>query len=196
MKKIRVAVIGVGLMGQNHARVYTELPNCELVAVSDLDEEKAKAVASKFNCKYYTDHKELVEKEKVEAVSIAVPTKNHKEVAIDVIKKNLNLLLEKPISNNVKDAEDIIKKAKEKKVKFLVGHIERFNPAVTKLKKIIDEDKIGPICSIIAKRVGTFPPRIKDANIVIDVSVHDIDIIRYLMGRNPDKVWKAKQSKC
>ena len=189
MKKIKVGVIGVGLMGQNHARVYSELPRCQLVAVSDLDEEKTKTVSRKFNCRHYRDHMDMIEKEDIQAVSIAVPTKNHKEVALDAIKKNLNILLEKPISNNIKDSEEIIKNVKEHNVKLLVGHIERFNPAVTKLKEMIDQRKLGDICSIMAKRVGLFPPRIKDANIVIDVSVHDIDIIRYIMGGDPDDVY-------
>src|SRR3989338_8425483 len=101
MKKIKVGVIGVGLMGQNHARVYSELPRCQLVAVSDLDEEKTKTVSRKFNCRHYRDHMDMIEKEDIQAVSIAVPTKNHKEVALDAIKKNLNILLEKPISNNI-----------------------------------------------------------------------------------------------
>lgn len=191
MAKLKVAVIGVGIMGKNHARVYSELSECELVAVADLNEENAKETASKFKCNYYTSHKEMLDKESVDAVSIVIPTKNHKEVALDVINKGINLLLEKPIAGNLKDAEEIIKKAKEKKIKLLIGHIERFNPAVIKLKRIIDEGKLGVITSIIARRVGLFPLRIKDANIVIDVSVHDIDIIRYFMGRDPDEVYTS-----
>ena len=189
MKKLKVAVIGVGVMGKNHARVYSELPQCELVAVADLNENNAVESAGKFKCRHYIDYKEMLEKEEIDALSVAVPTKNHKEIALDVINKGVNLLLEKPIAGNIKDAEEIIKKAKEKKVKLLIGHIERFNPAVIRLKKIIDEGKLGIVTSIIARRVGLFPPRVKDANIIIDVSVHDIDIIRYFMGKEPDEIY-------
>lgn len=191
MGKLRVAVIGVGVMGKNHARVYSELNECELVAVADLDEKKSKEAAAKFNCKHYTSHNEMLEKEQIDAVSIAVPTKYHKSVAFDAINKGVHVLLEKPIAGNINDAEAIINKAKEKKIKLLIGHIERFNPAVIKLKKIIDEGKLGTITSIIARRVGLFPSRIKDANIVIDASVHDIDIIRYFMGKEPDEVYTS-----
>ena len=189
MEKLRVAVIGVGVMGKNHARVYSELNECELVAVADLDEVKSKETAAKFNCKYYTDHQEMLEKEQIAAVSIAVPTKNHKNVAIDAMDKGIHVLLEKPIAGNIMDAEEIINKAKEKKIKLLIGHIERFNPAITKLKKIIGEGKLGSIISIIARRVGIFPSRIKDVNIVTDASVHDIDIIRYFMEKEPDDIY-------
>lgn len=189
MEKLRVAVIGVGVMGKNHARVYSELNECELAAVADLDERKSKETAAKFNCKHYIDHKEMLEKEQIDAVSIAVPTKNHRDVALDAINKGIHVLLEKPIAGNIKDAEDIINKAKEKKIKLLVGHIERFNPAVIELKKIIDDGKLGAITSVIARRVGLFPSRVKDANIVIDVSVHDIDIIRYFMAKEPDEIY-------
>lgn len=189
MEKLKVAVIGVGVMGKNHARVYSELNECELVAVVDLDERKSKETAAKFNCKHYTDHREMLEKEQIAAVSIAVPTKNSKNVALDAMDKGIHVLLEKPIAGNIRDAEDIINKAKEKKIKLLIGHIERFNPAVIKLKKIIDEGKLGAIISIIARRVGIFPSRIKDVNIVIDASVHDIDIIRYFMGKKPDDIY-------
>lgn len=188
MEKIKVAVIGVGAMGRNHARVYSEMPGCRLVAVADVDKEKSEEIADKFNCKYYLDYKKMLEQEDIEAVSIAVPTKFHKDVSIYVIEKGIHLLLEKPIAGTVEEAEKIIKMAKEKKIKLLIGHIERFNPAVIRLKKIIDDGKLGVVTSIIARRVGLFPPRIKDANIVIDVSVHDIDIIRYLMGKEPEEV--------
>lgn len=191
MGKIKVAVIGVGVMGKNHARVYSELNECELIAVSDLDKEKGEEAAARFNCKYYADYQEMLVKEHIDALSIVVPTKNHKKIAVEVMNSGIHILLEKPIAGNINDAEEIISKSKEKKIKLLIGHIERFNPAVIKLKKIIDEGKLGTVTSIIARRVGLFPSRVKDANIVIDVSVHDIDIIRYFMGREPDEIYTS-----
>lgn len=186
---LNVAVIGLGNMGKNHARTYTEIDKVKLTAISDIDEEKGISTAEKYNCKYYKDYKEMIQKEKIDIISIVVPTKYHEKIAIDAIEKGINVLVEKPIADTVEGAEKIIKKAKEKKVKLAVGHIERFNPAVQKLKQIIDEGKLGQIISIIAKRVGLFPPQIKDANVIIDLAVHDIDIIGYLLGKKPDEIY-------
>ncbi len=188
MKKLKIGVIGAGFMGSNHARVYSEIPDCKIVAISDIDEKKAKAMGQKYNCSYYKDYKEMLDKEEIEAASVTVPTKIHKEVSSYVMDKNIHVLLEKPIAGNIEDAQEIIKKAKEKNVKLLIGHIERFNPVVIKMKELIDKGKLGKIITIIARRVGSFPLRIKDANIVVDVSVHDIDIINYLLGKKPDKI--------
>lgn len=191
MNKLRTAVIGVGVMGKNHARIYAEHPDSELIAVSDIDEERGRKVSNSFNVNFYKDYRNMLNNEKIDALSICVPTEYHKEVSMEVMKKSIHVLLEKPIAENINDSEQIIKSAKEANVKLLIGHIERFNPAVTELKKMIAQNKLGTICSIIARRVGFFPPQIIKANIVIDVSVHDIDIIRYLMGGDPDYVYSS-----
>lgn len=185
---LKVAVIGVGNMGKNHARVYSELNNCDLVAISDLDEEKGKALSERYKCRFYKDYKEMLNNEKIDAVSIAVPTKQHKDVALDVINRKIHLLLEKPIADNIENAERIVDAAKENNVKLFVGHIERFNPAISKLAQIIKEDRLGKITSIVATRVGGLPTQIKDANVVIDLAVHDIDIINYLIGKDPIEI--------
>jgi len=185
---LKVAVIGVGNMGKNHARVYSELNNCDLVAISDLDEEKGKALSERYKCRFYKDYKEMLNNEEIDAVSIAVPTKQHKDVALDVINRKIHLLLEKPIADNIENAEGIVDAAKENNVKLFVGHIERFNPAISKLAQIIKEDRLGKITSIVATRVGGLPTQIKDANVVIDLAVHDIDIINYLIGKDPIEI--------
>ena len=185
---LNVAVIGLGNMGKHHVRTYSEIDKVKLVAVSDIDEEKGKSAAEKFKCRFYKDYNEMIKKEKIDLISVVVPTKFHEKIALDVIEKGINLLIEKPISDNVESAERIIKKAKEKKVKLAIGHVERFNPAVQKLKEIIDQGRLGEITSVIARRVGLFPPQIKDANVIIDLAVHDIDIINYLLGEKPREV--------
>ena len=187
--KINIAVIGAGNMGRHHARNYYELETAELIAIADADESK-KELAEKFGCKFYKDYKEMLEKEKIDAVSIAVPTKFHKQVAFDVIKKGKHILLEKPIADNIQDAEEIIKEAKAYKIKLMIGHIERFNPAVQKLKELIDVGKLGQISSIIARRVGLFIPQIQNVNVILDLAVHDIDVINYLVGMEPKIVHK------
>jgi len=185
---MRVAVIGVGNMGQHHARNYSEIGDVELVAVADISEKLGKPLAERFGCKYYKNYKDMLEKEQLDIVTIAVPTKFHKDVALDCIEKGINILLEKPIAGNVRDAKKIVEKAKEKGVKFTVGHIERFNPAVIKLKEMMDKGKLGEIVSIGNTRIGPMPPQIKDANVVIDIGVHDIDLINWFYGKLPTQI--------
>jgi len=187
MKVSNVAVIGSGNMGKNHVRIYSEMDGVKLVAIADIS-ENGKLLAEKHGCKYYSDYREMLNKERLDAVSVCVPTSLHYEVAKDVIAKGVSLLIEKPITRDVREAEEIVKLAKAGGVKLAVGHIERFNPAVRRLKEIIDAGKLGDVTTIIARRVGLFPPQIKDANVVIDLAVHDIDVCNFLLGRKPDKV--------
>lgn len=191
MKKMKVAVIGVGNMGQHHARVYSQIKEVKLAAVSDLNEKKGGEIAKNYGALFFKDYKKLIpEIPDINVVSIAVPTKYHSEVACYFLKNKINVLLEKPIADSVQAAKKIIRTAQENKVKLMVGHIERFNPAVIKLKELIQRGKLGQIISIIARRVGGFPAQIKDSNVIIDLAVHDIDIINYLIGEKPRKVYK------
>ncbi|RLG59287.1 MAG: gfo/Idh/MocA family oxidoreductase [Candidatus Hydrothermarchaeota archaeon] len=184
---VRVGVIGIGNMGRNHVRVYSELERAELVAIADINRE-FEAIAHKYKCRFYTDYNEMLESEEIDAVSIAVPTSLHKKVAMDCITKGKHVLIEKPIASSVEDARAIIKEAKKKNIILMVGHIERFNPAVKKLKEIIKRGELGEIISIVAKRVGVFPPQIKDANVILDLAIHDIDIFNYLLNALPTDV--------
>jgi len=186
--KTRVAVIGLGNMGKHHARNYSQMENVELVAVCDLNQELANNIAKKFSCKAYYDYKLMLDLEVIDAVSIVVPTAFHKKVAIDCINRNINILIEKPIAANLEDAEEIIQTAKGRNIILQVGHIERYNPAVQKLKYIIENGKLGEVTSIIARRVGAVPVQVRDANVIIDLAVHDIDIINYLFDSSPDSV--------
>jgi len=185
---MNVAVIGVGNMGQHHARNYTEIPGLDLVAVADTNPKIGDPIAKRFKCNYYKDYAKMLEKEKIELVTIAVPTKFHKKVALDCIQKGIHILIEKPIAATVSEAKEIVAKAKEKGVKFTVGHIERFNPAVLKLKEMVEKGKLGDITSIVTRRIGPMPGQIKDANVVIDIGVHDIDLMNWFFGKLPDQV--------
>ncbi len=191
MKMVNVAVIGTGNMGRNHARVYFELEDAALVAISDINEEEGKVVAEEFGCNLYSDYKEMIEREDIDAISIAVPTRLHKKVALDCINKGVHILIEKPIADTIEGAEEIIEAAEKMGVVLTVGHIERFNPAVFRLKEIIKQGKLGEITSIIARRVGIFPSQIRDANVFLDLAVHDIDIFNYLLESTPDSVYSA-----
>jgi UDP-N-acetylglucosamine 3-dehydrogenase len=182
---MKVGVIGAGSMGKNHARIYSEMPGIELAGIVDPDEQAGRAVARKCGCGHYRDHRQFLERERPGAVSVCVPTSMHYSVAKDVIGSGVNLLIEKPITKNLKHAQEIVDLARKAGVKLAVGHIERFNPAVQRLKELIDRGKLGEITSILARRVGLFPPRIKDANVIIDIAVHDIDVFNYLLGKDP-----------
>ncbi|MFO8108935.1 MAG: UDP-N-acetylglucosamine 3-dehydrogenase [Thermoplasmata archaeon] len=180
---MKVGVVGVGMMGQHHARVYSELSDLheiELIGVVDTDIGQAKNIAKKYNTKAYESYKKFVEND-LDAVSIAVPTSLHKEIALEFIDKGVNVLIEKPIADSIENAEEIIQAAKKNDVVVSVGHIERYNPAVLKLKEVIEDGVLGDVISISAKRVGPMAIRIRDVGIIIDLAVHDIDVISYLL---------------
>jgi len=184
-KQLRAGVIGVGAMGKNHARLYSELPGAELIGVSDVNETLVASIARSYGCKPYADYHDLLG-ENLDAVSIVVPTTLHKQVALDAIKRGINVLVEKPIADTVENADEIIEAARENGVKLMVGHVERFNPAIIKLKELI-----GNIVSISAKRVGPYNPRIRDVGIVLDLGTHDIDIMSYLYGEKIKEVYAS-----
>ncbi len=190
MISMKVGVIGTGAMGKNHARVYSELDSVELVGISDKDEKTGKEISGKHKCGYFRDYKKLLSGD-IDAVSVCVPTSLHYEIGMDVIRHGKNLLIEKPLAENVKKAKELVRAAEKAGVVLAVGHIERFNPAVQELKKIIDSGKLGKVTSIIARRVGLFPPRIKDANVILDIAVHDIDVFRYLIGKEPQDIYAS-----
>jgi len=187
---LRAGVVGVGAMGRHHARVFTELStSCgvELVGVADKDLEQAKKIAGKYGVPAFEDHKELAEQD-LDIVSIVVPTSLHKEVAFDFIQKGVNVLVEKPIADTLENAEALMKEAEKNDVRLMVGHIERFNPAVLKLKECIEKGELGDVISVSARRVGPLAVRIRDVGIIVDLGVHDIDVISFLLGQSVKKV--------
>jgi len=179
---IKVGVVGVGMMGQQHARLYSEL-GCELVGVADLDMIRAEEIGKMYGTRFYSDYTALIPQ--VDAVSVAVPTTLHRQVATDFIKQGVHCLVEKPIASNLKEADEVIRAVRDSHVKLMVGHVERFNPAVQRLKQIIDEGVLGRLMIISTRRVGPFVVRIRDVGVIIDSATHDIDIARYLTGKEP-----------
>lgn len=192
---MKVAVIGVGSMGQNHARIYFNLDNVELVAVADSNPQFLEKVSKHYHTKAYLDYREMLQKEEIDAISIAVPTKLHREVAVYCLKQKKHVLLEKPIATTEEEAKLIIQAAKDNGVKLMIGHIERFNTAVIELKKRLDQGELGEIYKIDAQRIGPFPVRIADVGVIIDLSVHDLDIIDYLLHTIPTRLYAETQQK-
>ncbi len=184
---MNVGVIGTGSMGQHHLRIYSRMQEVEVAGICDINKERAKHLAKIYNTTPYFNHKELLKR--VEAVSIAVPTTLHAKIALDAIDQGVHVLVEKPIADSLENADRIINAAKDNDIKLMVGHIERFNPAVIKLKEIINAGMLGSIVSISSRRVGPYNPRIRDVGIIMDLGVHDIDVISYLYGKRIKEVY-------
>lgn len=175
MKKLKCAVIGTGYLGKFHAEKYSSLPDCELIAVVDINEQAAKDVAAQYGAEALTQYQTLLGK--VDAVSVVVPTSLHHRVALDFLNSGSHVLVEKPITVTVAEADELIAVAKEKKLILQVGHLERFNPAITGLQ---DFD-VNPVF-IESHRLAPFNPRANDVSVVLDLMIHDIDIIIALVG--------------
>ncbi|MBO4227007.1 Gfo/Idh/MocA family protein [Bradyrhizobium neotropicale] len=174
-RALRVGVIGAGVMGSNHARVLAGLPEVTLVGIVDpLAEHRARAIAL-VGCRAFATLDELLA-EGVDAVTIAAPTHLHHEIALTCIAQSVHILVEKPVASTVEEGNDIVNAARQAGVTLMVGHVERFNPAVAAIKQAISGEDI---LSIGITRVGPFPPRMSNVGVVIDLAVHDIDLIRW-----------------
>ena len=184
MDPVRVGVIGVGYLGQHHARVYSELPGVELVGVVDINKERAKEVAERYFTSAFFDYQDLFGK--VDAVSIVVPTVIHRDIAGRFIDQGINILIEKPVTTSLEEARELMEMANKKNVVLQVGHIERFNSAVVELSKIVDH----PIF-IDCSRMGPYVNRNTDVGVVLDLMIHDIDIVMSIVR---DKVVKINAS--
>jgi predicted dehydrogenase len=192
---MKVAVIGVGSMGRNHARVYSELAEAELVAVSDANGKQAGAIAEKFGVRAYADYREMLEKEKPDAVSVAVPTVLHEEVGMVALEAGAHVLMEKPIAATVEEGQRLIAKAKIVGRQLMVGHIVRFNPAIQALKQKLAAGELGRIFQVFCRRAGPFPSRILDVGVVVDLAPHDVDLMRFLTEADPVRVYAETEQR-
>jgi predicted dehydrogenase len=181
MKKLKCAVIGTGYLGKFHAEKYANHPDCELVAVVDINPVTASEIAQKYRLKIETDYLKLVGE--VEAVSIVVPTSLHHQVSKDFLQAGVHVLVEKPITVTVLEANELITIAREKDLILQVGHLERFNPAIQGL----DKNEGSPLF-IESHRLSPFNPRATDVSVVLDLMIHDIDIILALVDSPIERI--------
>lgn len=193
MANLNVAVIGAGNMGANHIRIYDELPSVNLVAISDVNADTCQFMRDKYDVPVYNNYLEMLSSVDVDAISVCVPTSFHYEVAMKCMKSGKHVLVEKPIADRLDLARELIDFSCAAGTIFMVGHIERFNPAVQRLKKILDSGELGEVISVMARRVGVFPPQIRDVNIAVDLAIHDIDIVNYLLDEYPVHVVHQKK---
>ena len=175
MEKIRVAVVGVGHLGQHHARIYAQDDRCDLVYVVDNDRKAAQRIAKQWATQPCYDFREIFGK--VDACSIAVPTIYHHAIAKECLQNGLHLLVEKPITSTVAEAHELIELAREHERILQVGHIERFNAAIMRLKKMVHRPAF-----IEGHRLGPYDARVKDVGVVLDLMIHDLDIILQLVN--------------
>lgn len=177
----RVAVIGVGPMGQGHAKHYRDLPGCELVAVVDPDPARRAETAMRTGCQAFADVKDLIGK--VDAVSIATPTVTHRDLALPCIEAGIHVLVEKPLAQSAQLAEEIVQAAEKAGVVLQVGHIERFNPAFKAAKKVVHDPRY-----MVADRLSPYSFRSRDISVILDLMVHDLDIILEFQSDEIDRV--------
>lgn len=188
---MRVAVIGAGNMGRHHIRIWSEIASTgadiEFVGIAD-PMPGSKTLAEQYRTKHYLDFKQLLKRQKPDLVSLVVPTRFHKDIALELISRGINVLIEKPIASTIEEAEEIIVAANHSKCTVMVGHIEWFNPAVQKLKELIDNGTLGDSYIILTERFGNKTVE-GDINIVLDIGVHDIHVICKLVGKEPNYVF-------
>ncbi len=182
--RIRFGVVGVGYLGQHHARILSRLSNVELVGVYDIDVKRGQEIAKQYNTRNFPSLYSLLDE--VEAVNCAVPTGYHYEVGRDILERGKHLLLEKPMAMDSKESLKLIEIAKDKDIKFQIGHIERFNPATIAAIPYIKEPKYAEV-----HRISLFNPRGTDVDVVLDLMIHDIDLILKFFGKEPVNIQAA-----
>ncbi len=178
MDKLRVGVVGVGALGQHHARVYSTLPDATLVGVADTRPGRSEEIAAPLSTRAYTDYRHLFGK--VDAVSIATPTTLHAEIGEQFLNQGVSVLVEKPISHTLAEADRLIRAAEANRRILQVGHLERFNPAIREVRKIVNRPRFFE-----AHRMGLFSPRSLDIDVILDLMIHDLDIISLLVASKP-----------
>ena len=194
MIKLKIAVIGCGSWGRNHVRVYSDLNNVKLSAVADTNVEISRSIGEKYNVKWYTDPIDVLDVPEIDAVSICTPTVTHAEIAMRAIEKGKHVLVEKPMTNTIDEAHQIIKAAEMKGVHLSVGFVERFNPAVREAMNIVSRGDIGDVILTHTRRVSRRPMRIGDVGVIKDLAIHDIDVINHLFEGSATGVFASAGS--
>ncbi len=179
---MKALVVGTGMMGRHHARVWGEMPGIELVGVADLDVDRAEAISARHGGTPFGDHRVALETTAPDVVSVCVPTSAHLTVARDCLEAGAAVLVEKPVTGSIEGAMELKTVAERTGNLLACGYVERFNPAVRVAREVIESGAIGDVTSLLVRRVGLMPSRITDTDVVRDLMVHDIDVCRFLLG--------------
>jgi UDP-N-acetylglucosamine 3-dehydrogenase len=189
LSKLRVAVIGTGFWGKNHARIYKELENTELVAICDVNPECSRAIAEQYGAKAYTDSSIMLKNPEIQAVSVCTWSIKLAEETLKCLHAGKHVLVEKPMATDTKQAQILLDTAEANGLHLTVGFLMRFIPGLQQIKQSVETAKIGEMVSATAKRVTQWPERIGDVGIVKDTAIHDIDVMRFISGEEPVSVY-------
>lgn len=189
MKKLGVAVIGTGQWGKNHARVYKELSSTELVAVCDVNVERAKAMAAQYGVKAYSDSTQMLKDREIEAVNVCTWSTILAKEAKKALNAGKHVLVEKPMATTPQQAQKLVKAAQENGLHLTVGFLMRFIPGLQLIRQSVEDKKIGDLVCVTAKRVSQWPERIGDVGVVKDTAIHDIDVMRFISNQDPVSVY-------
>jgi predicted dehydrogenase len=189
-RPLRAGVIGLGMMGRNHVRVWDEaIDGVDLVAVADPDPAAVRVATAGRQARGFEDPERMFAEEDLDLVSIVAPTSLHLPVALAALRAGANVLVEKPIAATREEAVEMIQASRDAGRMLTVGHIERFNPAIRELRRRLEANELGRVFQINATRLGPFPARIRDVGVVVDLAPHDLDIMRYLIGSEPVRIY-------
>jgi len=186
---IRVGLAGLGSMGRNHLRVLTGLPGCRLVAVGDPVEAALEGAVAASGARGYADPVAMARDAEIDALVIAAPTTAHVALALAAIERGIPVLVEKPLAGTVEEAMRIVEASRRSGVPVQVGHVERFNPAVLELGRLLEAGWLSSVYAIASRRSGPFPARIRDVGVTVDLATHDVDILSWVAGERPERVY-------
>jgi UDP-N-acetylglucosamine 3-dehydrogenase len=189
MQKLGVAVIGTGQWGKNHARVYKELPSTELIAVCDVNADRAKAMAAQYGVKAYSDSTEMLKDKDIQAVNVCTWSTILAHEALRALNAGKHVLVEKPMATTPQEAQELVKTAKANGLHLTVGFLMRFIPGMQLIRESVANEKIGKLVCATAKRVSQWPERIGDVGVVKDTAIHDIDVMRFISHQDPVSVY-------
>jgi UDP-N-acetylglucosamine 3-dehydrogenase len=195
MNDLSIGIIGLGRMGTYHLENWERIEGAQVVGVAEPNEAVARERIGRRPIAHFADYRELIKRRDVDAVCITAPSQQHARIAMDVIAAGKHLLVEKPIATTLEDGLRMAAAARQAGVKLMVGHVERFNPAVDKLAELIADGRIGQVFRVHATRVGPMPGRIQDAGVAIDLATHDLDIMQYVLGRDITRIY-AEGAQC
>jgi UDP-N-acetylglucosamine 3-dehydrogenase len=189
MKKLGVAVIGTGQWGKNHARVYKELPSTELIAICDVNAERAKAMAAQYGVKAYSDSSQMLKNKQIEAVNVCTWSTILAKEAKKALDAGKHVLVEKPMATTPRQAKKLVQTAQENGLHLTVGFLMRFIPGLQLIRQSVEKKKLGELVCVTAKRVSQWPERIGDVGVVKDTAIHDIDVMRFISNQDPVSVY-------
>lgn len=188
-RELRIGLAGLGSMGRNHLRVVGTRPGCRLVAVADPVDEVLAAAAASSGARAYADPLTMIREADLDAVIIAAPTTAHVELAHAAIEAGRAILVEKPLAATVAEAKSIVEAGRAAGTPVQVGHVERFNPAVLELGRLLGDGWLSTVYAIVSRRAGPFPARIRDVGVTVDLATHDVDILSWIAGERPLRVY-------